>query len=671
MALKPRDPGGPEEPSLGKLLREAGVVVPGAKVNESGPASSPQAPQQEPVVEKVVEPAVVQQTQKPAIEEKPQQQAAQPATPATPQERVRTQTSKGNVMTQQKQLTLSEQLSNMNRIIGRGSSSQRANLIYKTAQEQLQQASESLQKGWNIGIMDHSNGLSFPLVMVTWTMKDTGGNVFTVTFPFLLESEDLRLGSRVEKWENTTYDIPITLGDIYNSPEYAQVIENHLARTMNLPANTQFKHAGAIRVPKSLEINEDTVSELLFSAVNAIYTTMDRYTVVRNEAPFTIVGRDMRAERLIGRVNLSNKPFINEVGEPIRADIIARVDSNRSGTTMLMGDANISTLGGYIEPIYRQPSSDPTRPHSPFVAQLVITHVRAGQNSTDLESTLFAITNGVNLITYRGSWAEQFRPKTSIKGSNELADVGALGLLTPAATKHNTKDDTFRANFDAYIREMFETNGNMLVAIDIPDVGPTAWMGDIFKACAAGLPDAIAAFAKAMDNLTGGAYTKRATMNNLHTISPVINHQLRVHGGHYVHQDRGLSDIRDVDSLAVFNAYSKSTDQIDVYLNSLVPTHGTETTRAAERYPMIDNILQGTQQVTEFYTRLYFTPGILQTMAQACEDAKLMIQPANTAYGLGNTQRMGGFDFQSLLSAPAGQAMFGGTVGATTATIRW
>lgn len=675
MGLKPRDADAASEPSLGAALRKAGVELPRAG-RASDATASPQPAQAETPqpAATVEEPAVVQQ---PAAQE-PQQAKprAETATPANPQPQVHSNTSKGASMQQQQQTqrptTLAEQLGSRNRIISRGSSSQRANSIYKLCSEQLAAASSVLSKGWSVLVMDHSNGLSFPLVMISWQQRDTAGNGYLVTFPLLIESEDLRLGSRVEKWDQVTYDVITTLGDVYTSPEYASVVEAHLRRTLNLDGKTQIKHAGAIRVPKGLEIVDTSVSELLFQAVNAIFATMDRYMVVRDEAPFTLVGRDMRAERLVGRISLNSKPLINEVGEPVRAELIARVDSSRQGTTMLMGDTNISTLAGYIEPIYRQPSTDPTKPHAPFLPQLVITHVRAGSDQTDLESYLLAITNGVNLITYRGSWVEQFRPKTSIKGSNELADIGALGLLTPKAEKFNTKDENFRANFDAYIREMFEVNGGMLVAIDVADVGPTAWMTDIFRACAAGNPDAIKAFTVAMDNLTGGRYSIRAQANGILGQSPVVNQSLRIHAGHYVHQDRGLSDIRDVDCLAVFNAYTTATEQIEEYLNSLVPTHGTENTRAAERYPMIDNILQGTQEITGYYTRLYFAQNQLVTMAQACEDAKLMIQPANTAYGLGNTQRMGGFDFQSLLSAPAGQGMFGGTVGAGTVQgVRW
>lgn len=668
MGLKTREDSSAEG-NLGQALKKAGLKVP--KETAAKPATPPPPAREK----KEPEPAEVQTPQEPAVQAatvaaEPVKVQVQPKVQERPAPSINT--NKGNTMQQQaKPTTLAEQLNGRFRAIGRGTSSARAAGLSKKLSEILSGAGDTLGPGWAVQVMDHSMGLSFPLVMVSWKLKDAEGNEHLTAFPLLIEPEDLRLSPRIEKFDNMTYEIITTLGDVYMSNEYAQVVESHLRRVLKLSENTAIQHAGAIRVPHSLELTDHVVSDLAFQAVNACFSVMDRYVQVRTDAPFTIVGRDMRAERLIGRLNVGNKPLINEVGEPVRADLIARVDSNRQGGSLMMGDTNISTLAAYVEPMYRQPSQDPQRPHAPFVPMLVITHVQAGSDQTDVESYCLALVNGVQLISYRAAWAEQFRPKATVKGNSQLTDVGALGLMTQAGKRIETKDDTFRANFDAFMREYFECNGSMVVALDVADVGPTAWMTDIFKACAAQNQGAIKAFEEAMDNLTGKAYSRRAQANGLLGQSPVVAQGTRIHAGHYVDIDGVLRDVRDVDLLAVCNAYGKNTQQIDVYLDSIAPTKGTDNTRAAERYTLIDDILQGRQVITGGYTRLYFQPKVLATMAQACSDAKLMLQPSNTVYGLGNSQRMNGFDFAGLLSATADTAMFGGGAVQSSVGNRW
>lgn len=670
MGLKTRDdPAG--DGSLGKALKQAGLKVPGKRAEK--PAAPPPA-REEKAQEPVKEVAVAVEEAAPAVTVAAEPVMAPPvAAQSKPAAPAHVYHNKGNIMQQEnKPTTLAEQLNGRFRAIGRGTSSARAAGMAKSISEIIAGAQDALGQGtWTVQVMDHTNGLSFPLVMISWKLKDNEGAEHLTAFPLLIEPEDLRLSPRIEKFDQMTYEIITTLGDVYMSQEYAQVVETHLRRTLKLAPSTQIQHAGAVRVPHTLEVTDHVISDLVFQAVNACYSVMDRYVQVRNDAPFTIVGRDMRAERLIGRLQVGNKPLINEVGEPIRADLIARVDSNRQGGSLMLGDTNISTLAGYVEPMYRQPSQDPTRPHPPFVPTLIITHVQAGSDQTDVESYCLALVNGVQLISYRAAWAEQFRPKATVKGNSQLTDVGALGLMTPAGKRIETKDDNFRANFDAFMREYFECSGAMVVALDVADVGPNAWMTDIFKACAANHQGAIKAFEEAMDNLTGKAYSRRAQANGLLGQSPVIAQGARIHAGHYVDIDGVLRDIRDVDLLAVCNAYGKNTQQIDVYLDSIAPTKGTDNTRAAERYTLIDDILQGRQVITGNYTRLYFQPKVLATMAQACSDAKLMLQPSNTVYGLGNSQRMSGFDFAGLLGATADTNMFGGGAVQGGVSTRW
>lgn len=675
MGIKSRD--NPiEETAMEAALRKAGLVKETPAV-ESKPRTAIQpevasaekeqpalvAPKENAVEVKqvVAEQPVVPTAQ---LQHQPLQNAARTTASVAPI------TNKGNTMTQQNTTTLGERLSSRLKPISRGTSSARAGELSRAIQKAISEGfgQSPFAKGWNVQVLDHSNGLSFPVIMLTWRQQDDIGNARVAAFGLLIEPEDQRLSPRVEKFDQTTFEIITTLGDVYNSAEFAGVVETSIRRVQKLEPGDAISHAGGLRVPASAALSETLISELAFQAVTACFAIMDRYIAVNDEHPFTLLNRDMRNERLIGRLKVSNKPFINELGEPIRADLIASVDSSRQGGSLMLGDTNISTMMGYCEPVYSQPSTDPTKPRPPFYPMLVITNVQAGSDQSDLESLLLSLVNGVQLISYRNAWADSFRRRA---GGSSMHDVGALGLLTPAGERINTKTDEFKAMFDSFMREYFDCNSGMVVAIDIADIGPNAWAMDVFKACAAGIPTAIKAFEIAMDNLTGGAYSKLAAQAGILGQSPVTAHGDRRHAGHYNDSERGLCDIRDVDLLAVSNAHGNNTMPVETYVESTVPMRGTDNTRAAERYQCIDDVLQGRQVVTGYYTRLYFAPNALPVMARACEAAKLIIQPSHMVHGLGSAQRMGGYDFAGLLSNSNGGQLFGAGASASTPTSRW
>lgn len=674
MGLKSReDPS--EEGSLGAALRKAGVSPSATSQPQKGQTTNTSAAT-EAVKEKVtpnLEPPPKPATEQPPVVEPevviPQRVAREPVAD-TAQPQAQPYVNKGNSMDQQNNSTLAEKLAGRLKPIGRGTSSARAGELSRSLQKAVSEAfgDSSHGKGWNVQVLDHSNGLSFPVIMLTWRQVDENNTVRVAAFGLLIEPEDQRLSPRTEKFDQTTYEIITTLGDVYNSPEFAAVVEAAIRRVQKLDANAKIDHAGGLRVPFTLAVTDTNVSEIAFQAVTACFSMMDRFIAVNDEAPFSLTNRDIRNERLIGRLSINNKPYINEMGEPIRADLIARVDSNRQGGALIMGDTNISTLMGYTEPVYTQPSPDPARPRAPFYPMLVITGVQAGSDASDIESICLALVNGVQLISYRNAWVDQYRRKSS---SNNMHDVGALGLLTAQAERINTKTDEFKAQFDPFIREYFECNSGMVVAMDVADIGPNAWVMDIFRACAAGNPAAIAAFEHAMDNLTGKAYSALATQAGLKGLSPVMANGARYHAGHYNDPDRGLSDIRDVDLVAVANAHGNNTHPAEVYVESTVPMKGSDNTRAAERYGCIDDVLQGRQVITGYYTRLFFAPGALPLMARACEAAKLIIQPSHMVGGLGSANRMGGFDFAGLLSNNSAGQLFGAGAQQGVPTSRW
>lgn len=516
-----------------------------------------------------------------------------------------------------------------------------------------------------------SQQLGMPVPVVLLTQQVTADNVdYLSVFHILIDGADVRLPSRIDKVDGRSIETPTVVGDIYNSNEYIARVEELIRMTRTTNATLKIIDAGGMVLPTNYNIAEQGVHGILYKAALACYNAMNANVQLDETPAYTLIGRNAQQEQLIGRLNFSGESYLDEVGHPVRSDVIVEMDSSRhqAGREFLTSSSNIAKVGAYIEPVYAQPQQDPNNPNNqPFYAQCVITRMQSGYDALDTEMILLDLVT-TTMLQQGNGWADAFRPRYNRKGGDiDFRDIGGLGYCGTEGKKVDSQSESFKANFAQFMREYFRLNQGIIFAIDIPEVGPDAFAMDIFRAAGGGNPNAINALVRAADNLTGNRFSPLAA--KFGNFPLMVDTGNRIHNGYYVDGSGELRDIRDVDLLAVANVYGKSSPQtIMTWAESFSPNVGPLALRMANRLEIIDDVLNGRQVLTGFSGRYIVGPKFLEVLTQACRDASLVVSPANMVHGLGSGLVMGGYDYGQFAAGQAGAGVFGGAQGAGPAS---
>lgn len=518
---------------------------------------------------------------------------------------------------------------------------------------------------WALQVMDANQlGLPTSALILLQTVK-ADEIEYVATFSFLIDGPDIRLQPRIEKVEGRPYEIPTVIGDIYNSQDYINRV-NELITQARPGRKLQIVDAGGASIPVSFSIEANGVHGLLYKATLATYNTMNNLVELDQAPAYSVANRNSSAEQLVGRLNFTGERYVDETGHPQRHDVIIEVDSSRNqqGREFLTNNNNITKVAGYIEPLYAQPNPDPSQAmnNQPLLAQYVMTHLSSGFDAMDLEMTLQAVASAT-MVQVNNGWADAFLPRfASANKEVNFRDIGALGYLGADGKKIETKTETFKQNFPAFMREYFRLNQGIVFAIDIPEIGPDAFTMDVFRAAAGNNANAIRALVAAADNLTGGLFTTKANLAG--TFPMVVDTGNRIHNGFYVGDQGELRDIRDVDLLAVANTYGKTNPQaLITYADSFSMNTGPLAVRMSNRLQIIDDVLNGRQTITGYSGRYIFHPTFLKVLTEACREAGLVVSPANMVHGLGSGAVLGGYDYGAFTAGGAGNSVFGGTSG--------
>jgi hypothetical protein len=554
------------------------------------------------------------------------------------------------------------------RPIGRSAGSVRAKALEEVL---IKEMSRSLQQDtvskFAIQTLDaNSLGLPVPAVLIIQTVVTQGIDNLSV-FSILLDGDDVRLPNRIDKVEGRSIETPTVVGDIYNSQEYLTRMTELV--TMARPGR-QLKiiDAGCIVLPKDFNLEQSDIHGLLHKSTLAAWNAMNQNVVLDDTPAYTLVGRNSNQEQLIGRINTTGENYLDEVGMPIRSDFVLEMDSSRhqAGREFLTSSSNIVKVAGYVEPVYTQPVQDPNAPNNqPFLAQIVLTRLATGYDAADTEMNILSLVTAA-MIQVQNGWADMFRPRYNKKdGDVDYRDIGALGYCTEKAAKIDSRSDSFKNNFPAFMRDYFRLNQGVVFALDIPEVGPDVLNLDIFRAVASGNANAIAAFIRACDNLTGGIYSKKASI--IGDFSMIIDTGNRIHNGYYP-TDTGtaaIRDIRDIDLLAVANLYGKTNPAAMMqWADSFSPNTAPAAVRMANRLAIIDDALNGRQVITGYSGRYFIGPKWFEVITSACREAGLVVNPANMVHGLGSGLIMGGYDYSQFTAGQAGQSIYGGATAA-------
>lgn len=511
-------------------------------------------------------------------------------------------------------------------------------------------------------------GLPVPAVVLLQTVV-AGGEDHISMFSILLDGPDVRLPNRIDKVDGRPYETPTVVGDIYNSHEYIARAEE-LIKQARPTKKIKLIEAGGMVLPTTFNIEQFGVHGILYKATLATWNAMNSNVQLDDVPAYTLVGRNTQQEQLIGRLNFSGESYLDEVGHPVRSDVVLEMDSSRhqTGREFMTSSSNVGKVACYVEPVYAQPQQDPNSPNNqPFYAQAVITRMHSGYDAMDCEMILLDLVIAAMLQVQNG-WADAFRPRYNRKGDTiDYRDIGGLGYCGPEATRFDSQSDAFKQNFPAFMRDMFRLNQGIIFAMDIPEVGPDAWAMDIFRASANNNANAIVALVKAADNLTGGTYSRMA--QNAGNFPMIVDTGNRIHNGYYVTEAGETRDIRDIDLLAVANLYGKSNPAaIMQYAESFSPNVAPAPVRMSNRLGIIDDALNGRQVITGYSGRYILGPTFLKILTEACRDVGLVVNPANMVHGLGSGLLMGGYDYGAFTAGTAGASVYGGSSAAAQQT---
>lgn len=562
-----------------------------------------------------------------------------------------------------KTFTLNDMGSKRLRPLSRSAGSVRAKELATAIEKELKAGlNQDGVSTWAVQILDASQ-LNLPTSAVVLLQTVVAENTDHIAmYSFMIDGPDIRLSPRVDKVDGRPYETPVVIGDIYNSQDYITRAEE-LVKQARPNKTINLVDAGASVFPATYSIEQHGgVWDLLYKATMALFNTMNNQVDLATEPAYTLAGRSAATEQLVGRLNFSGEKYIDEVGHPQRHDVVIEMDSVRhqAGRDFSGNSSNVTKVAGFMEPVYAQP--DPQNPanNQPFLNQFVITQLASGYDAIETEMTILALVTAT-MVQVRNGWADAYLPRYANQGKElNYRDVGALGFCMQDAKRIDTKAASFKENFGQFMRDYFRLNQGVIFSMDIPEVGPDAFITDIFRAAAGGNGNAIAALTQACDNLTGGVYSQKVAQYG-GGFPMFIDTGNRIHNGFYVNEAGELRDIRDIDMLAVANVLGKTNPQALVdYADSYVASTGQAAVRMSKRLAIIDDVLQGRQVITGYSGRYIIGPKWLQIISEACQACNLVVNPANMVHGLGSGAVLGGYDYAAFAAGGAGGGVFNG-----------
>lgn len=351
-----------------------------------------------------------------------------------------------------------------------------------------------------------------------------------------------------------------------------------------------------------------------------------------------------------------NQPqILDTVGQPIRADIRVTFKAGQAPrnpqqqqSQNLEKPTEITSIAAYLDLIHERaqvqnPYLPPQQqqfvpgqanPFQQFIARLVITRLRSGRSAT-LSQQLLAL---VTCYTLRkpGAWYPNYKTQYHMGRNQEidLKDIGVLGLETmvdPATgqgTHINTKVDSFRP-MDLGMLLQATVKPGLVISMDIAECGDDTWMNADFAAAAQTVDGAArqAATEKlfdAVNYLTNGNF-----QNHFKRGAEIcFNESNRIQNGWYTGKDGEHRDIRDLDTVAMYNLMGERDlkvvrDWTDTYLRADFPIEQ----RLDARLQIIQSLMPDVK-ITGYSTRVTFRDDFLQAFTKAVAETGLAVKEA-------------------------------------------
>lgn len=351
-------------------------------------------------------------------------------------------------------------------------------------------------------------------------------------------------------------DVTTVLGEAYD--EYmVHVIHKAIEQAFPGVKPEDMYDAGAFIIPRTFEVENDLRLHLLtVEFYQPCRNLLDSTSV--NAVPFNVV-KARNDSTLSLRIKTHNPHDFNFAGEPVRSDVTIELNSMAFQNNKIYPTKSqpVTRVSGYVDLLWNQTNpanGNPFMPQMPqfqmgpsYHANFIITDLRAFEFQT-LGTTLLALATAAYACK-DNNWAAALYPMDQGNGTYPLHDIGAINYELQIGGKVEriiTTPDQFDRNLlGALIHAHFHPG--VVLSIDVPRVGTSSWMTNVFVDAALGNIDARNLIRHELNVLTNGNFDKlyKGDGSFFQSNGNIITN------GYYTDNTGVQRDIRDIDYLAV------------------------------------------------------------------------------------------------------------------------
>lgn len=378
-----------------------------------------------------------------------------------------------------------------------------------------------------------------------------------------------------------------------------------------------------------------------------------------------------KGEQQVQSIKFGNDSELDAVGSPVRADISIAMMLTRNeqyGSTITSPNQRpvkqdyITRATGYMDILFSPSNTqqgwlgqnvDKSGINACYTGVFILTSLLCLKKQS-LAGTLLALINA-SYLSENNTWIQAFKPRPD---SLPMHDLGNLGYELKKAQDGSTlgKFSTDPAQFpnEDFLKFMeYYFHRNIMLAIDIPDAGPTSWMLSTIFQCAITNPNdefgaaARAEIRQAMDTLTNGNFSRVYRGDN--TLFTTNN--TRIVLGQY--EDKGrVADARELDYIAVAGIAGKAKDMsiLDQWSDTFSDINAPLEFKAEKRLKIMKNILPSFKP-NGFGVRAYVEPAFIIAAKEALAACGYTVY-SNLSYssGLTGTRATANFVNDALMS---------------------
>lgn len=510
-----------------------------------------------------------------------------------------------------------------------------------------------------------ANRVGWSSLLVIKTAK-INGKVSAFVRTLMMPNSQIKLPNRKIQFNNGGFgqqeilEIEPEAHDVFTANYWNRIAES--VRQFVGSQDALVYSTGAYVIPAEFDLKEEhLLKQTLIRSVNLCDDMLARQT---GEQPFSVNMLKGSDEILSAHMDFSGNPQQDQLGNPIRSDIVVSLKRSRKGheqeNEFYEADATLNQVSMLADleytPQQQQMFGQQQVHQAPCTAALVITDIRNASwiKANTLELHLFALSNAFR-VTANQAWARAFLPE--VGKTRDLRDIGALGLLSPAGKKADTKSETFtQQNFADLMFSMVKPNPVFM--IDLDNMGDNSFIDSVWLDAMGGpnQSKAKASIVQAINNLIGQDFKQFFDYTSKPFLQP---YGATINKGYYFDGD-DKRDRRDLDVLGSLNASEGNQQEWMSWYASQCNTN-THSEIRNKQSKNFDRQYLGQVVYTSKAVRAILNPEFIQALDAAIAAAGLQIVMDNVALSFGAQRFQGNMNIGNFaVQGTAQVASFGG-----------